>query len=235
MGREIRITIDDDEVFERMKARKRELDLSWKEVLHRGLRRHDPVEPSEHRRGVEPPEHRHGFETEPHGQPYRDPPPDPIRNPRGFADDLKRQIQGQVRESLHASLEPNDWGGSLETDVDTLESAEDAVLVFDFLGEDAHERAYQVPLRVTLEASASGLEVTVVTVREGKTVTDMNAFDPAIRRRIIERLATGDVATLRLGEGAEGYSVEPILSWSRNNGVPTVTTVRIEEVHFDAE
>ena len=38
MAREIRVTIDDDEVFERMRARKRELDLSWEEVLHRGLR-----------------------------------------------------------------------------------------------------------------------------------------------------------------------------------------------------
>ena len=38
MAREIRISIDDDEVFERMKARKRDLDLSWEEVLYRGLR-----------------------------------------------------------------------------------------------------------------------------------------------------------------------------------------------------
>ena len=38
MAREVRITIDDDEVFERMKARKGALDLSWEEVLHRGLR-----------------------------------------------------------------------------------------------------------------------------------------------------------------------------------------------------
>lgn len=38
MARAIRIPIDDDEVFERMKARKQALDLTWEEVLHRGLR-----------------------------------------------------------------------------------------------------------------------------------------------------------------------------------------------------
>ena len=37
MSREIRITIEDDEVFERMRYRKDELDLSWEEVLRRGL------------------------------------------------------------------------------------------------------------------------------------------------------------------------------------------------------
>lgn len=44
MSREIRITIADDEVFEVMKQRKEALELSWEEVLHRGLRGRTPVE-----------------------------------------------------------------------------------------------------------------------------------------------------------------------------------------------
>lgn len=43
MSREIRITIDDDEIFESMKRRKGALDLSWEEVVKRGLRE-EPVE-----------------------------------------------------------------------------------------------------------------------------------------------------------------------------------------------
>lgn len=37
MSREIRITVADDEVFERMRRQKDALDLSWEEVLRRGL------------------------------------------------------------------------------------------------------------------------------------------------------------------------------------------------------
>lgn len=37
MSREIRITVADDEVFERMRRRKDALDLSWEEALRRGL------------------------------------------------------------------------------------------------------------------------------------------------------------------------------------------------------
>ena len=224
MAREIRITIDDDEVFERMKGRKRELDLSWEEVLHRGLRRKEPAES----RG---PRDDHAT--------YRPPPPDPITAPGAFAEDLKRQIQGQVRDSLYASLEASAWGDdhhrdSLGRDVETLESAEDAILVFDFL-DDAIEPGHQVPLRVTLEATAEGLVVEVVTVRSGKGVAAMNAFEPVVRSRIVTGLATGQTATLEFDAGAEQYRVTPTLAWSRDgDGRPTVVDVSIEEVHFDA-
>ena len=43
MSRQIRISIEDDEVFERLKRRKDALDLSWEDVLRRGLR--DSPEP----------------------------------------------------------------------------------------------------------------------------------------------------------------------------------------------
>lgn len=218
MAREIRITIDDDEVFERMKARKRELDLSWEEVLHRGLRRDDP--------GRDEREEFSQYRTE---GTRREPPRGPIDDPSGFAEDLKRQIQGQVRDSLRASVEDD----LLDTEVATLESAEDAVLVFEFLGERARDRAYQIPLRVTLEASTEGLEIDVVAVRHGKTVTDMNTFDPGVRKRVIESLAAGEGATLRLAAGEEEYRVEPVLSWTRTDGTPTVGAVSIEEVRFD--
>ncbi|WP_255168654.1 hypothetical protein [Natrononativus amylolyticus] len=222
MAREIRITVDDDEVFERMKARKRELDLSWEEVLHRGLRRDEEGVGSgrDERRG------------------YERAPPDPISAPGAFAEDLKRQIQGQVRDSLHASLEST-WeepyrDDPLGRDVETLESAEDAVLVFGFL-EDGGASA-QVPLRVTLEAGAEGLTAEVVAVRQGKGVAAMNTFEPATRRRIVEGLATGEVATLEFDAGAEIYPVVPTLAWSRDDGGrPTVVDVTIDEVRFDAD
>lgn len=218
MPREIRITIDDDEVFERMKARKQVLDLSWEDVLHRGLRGTDADEPGG------PGRHQWGRTARAR--------PDPVTDPAGFAENLKRQIQGQVRESFQDSLAPGP--DPLGADVATLESAEDAVLVFDFLGEMADDRAFQVPLRVTLEAGGDGLAVDVVSIREGKTVTDMNAFDPAVRKQIIEGLAGGDFATLSLDGGAESYRVTPTLSWSRTDGVPSVSAVDIEEVRFDA-
>lgn len=225
IGREIRITVDDDEIFERMKTRKRELDLSWEEVLHRGLRR----ETSVHRRGS----HRA---------------PDPVDAPGAFADDLKRQIKGQVRASLQDSLaatsfesdpaspEPLGPGdSSLEDEVGTLESAEDAILRFDYLGDDATEAANQVPLRVRLNASADGLAVEVVAVRRGKNVGHLNAFDRGVRKRIVRGLATGETATLELEAGVEEYAVSPTLSWSREDGRPVVADVDIGEVRFDEE
>ena len=228
MAREIRISIDDDEVFERMKARKSELDLSWEEVLHRGLRhdeeqteRDDPSGYGAVGRGRDRPRGVRREVDEPR-------PRDPISDPGGFAEDLKRQIQGQVRESLHASLDPD----PLARDVESLESAEDAVLVFDFLDEHT-DPALQVPLRVTLEARVGGLEVDVVAVRTGKSTVGMNAFDPPVRRRIVEGLAAGEPATLRFEAGEESYEVAPVLSWSRDGGVPTVSDVTIEEVRFD--
>ncbi|WP_254863513.1 hypothetical protein [Halovivax gelatinilyticus] len=222
MAREIRITIDDDEVFERMKARKQRLDLSWEDVLHRGLRREPEPDSPPHA-------------EEPHHGGRRRRGSDPISSPGSFAEDLKHQIQNQVRESLSASVDASwsdhdDW---LDTDVSTLERAEDAVLSFDFLGDDAAESAYQVPLRVTLEASADGLQADVVAVRQGRTVSSMNAFDASVRRRIVEGLATGEDASLVFDGGAEVYRVRPRLSWSRSDGRPTVIDVAVDEVRFD--
>jgi len=241
------VTIDDDEVFERMKARKRELDLSWEEVLHRGLRREEP--PEEHARRHEQHAREHAGQSRGHGRRAhgherrhdprgpgagdRSSPADPLDDPGQFADDLKRQIQSQVFESLQSSLGVEE--DPLEREMSSLEAAEDAVLSFDFLGEAAGERANQVPLRVVLEASTDGLVIEVVAVRQGKTVGAMNAFDPAVRRQVIEGLATGEAATLRIAAGEESYRVLPSLSWSRTNGTPTVTDVAIEEVQFDVE
>lgn len=245
MGREIRVTIDDDEVFERMKARKRELDLSWEEVLHRGLRREESPDEGAGRRERAARERegrgrrrqrrarddgrRHGSHSAGAADPSS--PADPLNDPGQFADDLKRQIRGQVLESLQSSLGAEE--DPLESEMSSLEAAEDAVLAFDFLGEAASEEANQVPLRVVLEASTDGLAIDVVAVRQGKSVAGMNAFDPAVRRQVIEGLATGETATLRIEAGEESYQVAPSLSWSRTNGTPTVTEVAIEEVQFD--
>lgn len=234
------MTIDDDEVFERMKARKRELDLSWEEVLHRGLRREEP--PEEHARRHEQHTREHAGQSRGHGRRHdprgpgagdRSSPADPLDDPGQFADDLKRQIQSQVFESLQSSLGVEE--DPLEREMSSLEAAEDAVLAFDFLDRPADEAANQVPLRVVLEASTDGLVIEVVAVRQGKTVGAMNAFDPAVRRQVIEGLATGEAATLRIAAGEESYRVLPSLSWSRTNGTPTVTDVTVEEVQFDVE
>jgi len=243
MGREIRVTIDDDEVFERMKARKRELDLSWEEVLHRGLRREEPelgdgaYGHDQHARSHERHAREHDRRRKQHGRGQGlgpgEQPADPLQDPGQFADDLKRQIQGQVLASLQSSIGPED--DPLETEMSSLEAAEDAVLAFDFLAEAAAERSNQVPLRVELEASTGGLSIDVVAVRQGKGVSGMNAFDPAVRQRVIEGLATGETATLRIAAGEESYRVAPSLSWSRTNGTPTVSDVAIEEVQFDVE
>lgn len=222
MSREIRITVDDDEVFERMRRRKRQLDLSWEDVLHRGL-----WGDSERR------------DVRDHGQ----------QQPYGVAGDdigdrLERRIRNRVEESLMTAFGAEEApqqtakGASQEThgfeeEMESLESAEDAVLVFPFLDDDA---AYRVPLRISLEMQAGGVDIEVVTVRQGKSVDEMNSFDRAARKRIAEELATGASVALELEAGVEEYRVAPILGWSRNErGAPTVTDVEIDEVIFDTE
>ncbi len=231
MAREIRISIDDDEVFERMKARKHELDLSWEEVLYRGLR-----EESGEGHGPGP-------------GPFQGtkPGPDPHYDERRstedpwdrWADDLEASIRRKVGESLRTSFgaagidvpEPPDAG--LDREVEALSEAEDATLVFDFLGDDEQ---FQVPLRVNLATGADGLDIEVVAVREGKGVAGTNAFEPGARHTIAERLSTDGLATLRLEAGVEEYDVVPVLSWGRDDrGRPTVTDVEIRDVVFDAE
>jgi len=227
MAREVRITIDDDEVFERMKARKRELDLSWEEVLHRGLRETpEPPEPPEppdspefgarDRRGAGRAESGRGQGGESIGD---------IADQ--FRSQLREQVQESVRESMASSL-----GTDIDREVDELAAAEDAVLRFPFLDDD--RSAYRVPLRVDLQTSRAGLAVDVVAVRQGKSVRDYNRFDRAARQTINERLARGDTARLAFADGAESYDVAPVLSWTRSDdGSPTVGDVEIDEVLFD--
>lgn len=246
MSREVRITIDDDEVFERMKRRKRELDLSWEDVLHRGLRRTPEGPPNQS--GSEP--RGKGTAADPNvdsdtgrrssgiwggatsrAEPHEDP-------WDRFADSVEAQVQSKVYNALRdtfgaAGIEvpsPSAEAG-LDREMADLSNAEDAVLGFEFL---ADEPAYQVPLRVNLATSADGLEVEVVAVREGKSVRDMNHFDPAARRAVTTQLAAGRPAVLRFDDGAEDYPVEPVLRWGRDeSGRPAVTEVRIEAVRLD--
>jgi len=272
MAREVRITIDDDEVFERMKARKGALDLSWEEVLHRGLREvpgEHPGEPgppgseargtaqhspgsggdipgpeSDHfeqhwrhhtqharhgRRGAESGEGERGGPGGPGGPASPGGPEDSVGE---LVEGIKAQVHDQVRESLRASMESVEAAGSdLDRQMTELEAAEDAVLRFDeAVGDD---RRYRVPLRVRLETSRAGMDVTVVAVRTGKSVTDTNRFDSESRRAVNVHLASGGTATLSFG-GGEDYDVAPALAWSHgDDGVPTVTDVEIEEVVLD--
>lgn len=251
MAREVRITIDDDEVFERMKARKRQLDLSWEEVLKRGLRdptggtgQDGPAEPGGESGGADfvgwsPETGWQGMSSEWGAQRHGDADLDDV------VDEFKESIRGQVRDSLRASMaamedphpasQPGGGAerGGLDREMTELERAEDAVLRFDGVTDEAPR--YEVPLRVRLETSRDGMDVEVVAVREGKSVSEMNRFDRETRRAVNEHLARGGTATLAF-EGAERYEVGPVCSWSRDDaGHPTVTAVDIEEVLFDDE
>jgi hypothetical protein len=251
MAREIRISVDDDEVFERMKRRKADLDLTWEEVLQRGLRPETPEEP----RGPED----HGArdatgDADPLGEfdPFGDDPQHGRSHDRGsrsgahrgrspsdggplahLADRLREQVQSEVRESLRDSM--GAMGGDLDREMRDLQDAEDAVLSFDVLEDDAR---YHVPLRVRMETSRDGLDVDVVAVREGKSARGTNRFDREARRAVNEHLATGGTATLAFGTDGdrETYRVAPVCSWRRSDdGTPRVADVEIHEVVFDGE
>jgi len=241
MSREIRITIDDDEIFERMKHRKQQLDLSWEEVLHRGLRRDSEVERERSRADRD----RSRWDE----RPPRDPGPPGSRGPRGpsdepfstdeFVEEMKRGVRNQVVNSLQSSLGGLGEGEfDLEHEMGALQSAEDAVLVFEFLDTNGsyEGESYWVPLRVTQQTSREGLDVEVVAVRSGKSVSHMNRFDRSARRQVNANLAAGEPATLRFTDGGNGeqYRVYPVLSWSKDeSGRPTVTAVEIDEVILD--
>ena len=223
MGGEIRVSIDDDEVFERMKRRKAALDLSWEEVVKRGLRegpgdrvnidlgRFGGIQVNDDSFGDE-------FGGEPSGPTASGGP-----LPEDFGERLGRHIRQQVQQSVGASL-------GFDEGFDDLSDAEDAVLLFDTVGDDP---VAQVPLRVNLTTNRDGLAVDVVAVRQGKSVAELNRFPREARRQIAESLARGETATLRLEADVEEYDVRPTLSWGRTpDGSPTVTDVEIVEVEF---
>ena len=223
MAREIRISVDDDEVFERMKRRKQALDLSWEEVLKRGLR---PGGDSVNidlggLGGISVGE---GDESSGAGGPGGPTGPmDP-----DFGARLGEHIRRQVQRSLGESFGVEGFG----EEFDDVADAEDAVLAFGFL--DGDDPGTEVPLRVTLTTTADGLGVEVVAVRQGKGIGHMNSFPRDARRRIAEGLARGETATLRLDGGSEEYAVRPTLSWRTGaNGRPTVTAVTVDEVVFE--
>lgn len=241
MSREIRITIDDDEIFERMKRRKQQLDLSWEEVLHRGLRR----EPEGERDRSRTARDRSRWDERPPrdpGPPGAGPSHGPADEPFStdeFVEEMKRGVRNQVVNSLQSSLSGLGEGEfDLEQEMGALQSAEDAVLVFDFLDATGSQEgeSFWVPLRVTQQTSREGLDIEVVAVRSGKGVGHMNHFDRSARRQVNANLAAGETATLRFTDGGNGeeYRVYPVLSWSKDeSGRPTVTSVEIDEVILD--
>jgi len=226
MAREIRITVDDDEVFERMKRRKRALDLSWEEVLYRGL--------------DERPDEDIGDKL---GRQIEARVANTIRSSLGIDPDFDPQGGSRGSPEYFESSgfdptpdpepepEPEEPAG-LEDEMDRLANAEDAVLTFDSLDGES----YAVPLRVNLATSADGLDVDVVTVRAGKSVAELNRFDGNARATVTRQLATGGTARLELGDGAEVYDVRAALTWGRrDDGTPTVTDAEITDVVFDGD
>ncbi len=245
MAREIRITIDDDEVFERMKRQKDELDLSWREVLQRGLwssrsleralkGSHGRFDDSEfgrdrlRRARGHHGRNRFGHHGGDRRRDFRGSPFDP-----DFGERLRTHIERSIDESMR-DVEPFTPGSDpFEFEIEELADAEDAVVRFDFLGDDEERR---IPLRVNLRTSDAGLDVDVVTVRRGKSAGHMNRFTTGDRRQITTRLSSGETATLELDEGVEEYDIVPMVSWGRDeSGRPTVVDVEISTVRFDEQ
>ena len=239
MAREIRVTIDDDEVFERMRARKRELDLSWEEVIHRGLRERERgdigerVERKIRQRVADSLEQSLGLDARSGDDGGRTRAPGGGPTPGGRSEPDVGDVDPMSSHDPAARSPPEppeSPAGGLSAEVASLSNAEDAELRFPFLPAKPGNR---VPLRVRLETTADGLEVTVVAVRTGKSVASMNAFDRGARKEIAAALADGEAATLSLADGAETYRVVPALSWQATDDGPTVTEAAIREVRFD--
>jgi hypothetical protein len=229
MSREIRVTINDDEVFERMKRRKQQLDLSWEEVLRRGLRHYPEHGDTDHRWS----QHRERDHGRGPGVGYG--------RSGDLGEDIAHHVQARVADTLRDSMQGVFEGfpgaerppgpGEFESELGSLEGGEDATLEFPFLDDGAGN---QVPLRVDLQTSADGLDVDVVTIRRGKNTAGMNQFTPETRKTVTEHFARGEAAVLRLAAGDETYRVSSVLSWSRDSeGQPTVTNVAIDDVVFE--
>lgn len=268
MAREIRITVDDDEVFERMRRRKDDLDLSWEEALRRGLSdpegsdrggtgagvgasagaRPGPRDPEfgdyireqvqaglerEHERAGE---HRRATGT---GRTTEDPTGSTSPRSRGRRDGSEyggsrtpsplepgfgQWISDHVQETVSSALAGA--SRSLDAEIERLEDAEDATLVFEHLETDR-----RVPLRVTVRSSAAGFDVTVVAIRTGKGTEELNRFTETDRKEIAAHLADGGTVALEIGTEGVRYDVRPSLGWGRDaDGSPTVTDVEIEAV-----
>lgn len=239
MSREIRITVADDEVFERMRRRKDRLDLSWEEALRRGLSE-DGTEPAPAEATLDPfdddfgEQLRERIRSRARGNTTRQEDESGARHRddrRGFDPFDPDDIGAFVRDQIQTAVTGGHAGrSSLDSELDELADAEDAVLQFPFL--EAADAA--VPLRVTLRTTGDGLDVDVVTVRQGADATAMNRFPGDARQRVAAALAKGETATLSLQGGAESYSVVPSLSWDRSDdGTPTVGEVTVERVVLD--
>jgi hypothetical protein len=232
VSRQIRITIDDDEVFERLRRRKDALDISWEEALRRGLR--DSPEPPQGPPGETFDPSRNpsaGRDRGPHGP--RAPrnmaasPDSEHGGPSPFEADFGERLAQEIASSVQQAV-PGAGEEPLDDEIARLEEAEDAVLV---LGDGEAE---QVPLRVALQTGPGGLAVDVVAVRSGKDTEGMNRFADGARAAVAERFATGETVALELDGGQETYLVRPELTWGRGeDGTPRVTDVEISEVVFE--
>ncbi|MFB6111226.1 MAG: hypothetical protein ABEJ35_01690 [Halobacteriaceae archaeon] len=255
MSREIRITVDDDEVFERMRRQKEALDLSWEEALRRGLQ--DEGHPEGSHEGLDPfaddfrdqlrdrihratdttsssgPTGSRDGDTASARAPER---PDPSRSnfdpfdPDSIAAFARKQARAALDATAAGLSSPPNSESSLDSELDRLADAEDATLTFPFIEADGA----RVPLRVSLRTTGSGLEIDVVAVRQGKGTDEVNRFPGDTRQRVAAAMSEDATATVSLQDGAERYDVVPRLSWGRtDDGTPTVTDVEIERVALD--
>jgi hypothetical protein len=235
MSREIRISVRDDEVFEWMRRRKEELDLSWEEALRRGLGEEGGSSADDTLNPFAP-----DFDEQIRQR---------VRSAMGVAEGSARAARSAEESTDVPGPETGDIGGSHGdsgpasgepsaptppeppaspgSTLDRLEDAEDAVLVLP--GTD--DEGARVPLRVNLRTDADGLAVDVVAVRQGTGTTDLNRFAGGIRATVTRALAQGDSAALELDDGAESYPVRPSLTWGRDDeGRPTVVDAEVTDV-----
>lgn len=157
---DVRVSFDDPEVFDRLSKRKEKLDLSWREVIFRGLQK------------------------------------------EGAPD--------------------------IDEEINILESAEDAVLVFDFF--DSFNK--RIPLRVRLQTGPNGYEVDWVVIRQGKGTEGMNQFSSEERDEIATKSETGHTANLMFEADGESYPVKAVLSWGRDKHGNCIVT-SIDELEFE--
>lgn len=250
MSREIRISVADEEVFEWMRRRKTELDLSWEEALRRGLGEEgagapateeelDPFAPDFRERLQQRIRSATGAAS---GEPTttqggRASVTERMRERAGTAAEAPPDVEGIVADltealgAAEASVPPKPPESPAASQLERLEDAEDAVLVLP--GTD--EAGARVPLRVNLRTEADGLTVEVVAVRLGSGTEALNRFVDGTRADVTRALAADELAALELGDGVESYPVKPSLTWGRDDdGAPTVVEAEIVDVVLDA-
>lgn len=204
-----RVAVDfEEEAFRRLKQRKEQLDLSWRDVILRGLEEKPSTRDLRAGRLLAKQWFGEGMDNQPSGEGITATVQDTDPNAR-------------VAQELERAVDSFESGGDLETEIENLESGDDAILSLP--GTDT-----EIPLRVRLKTTNEGLEAGLVAVRD---IPGRNQFKESDRATTSESLAEGEPAILEIGQIDEvRYEVTPSIEWSRDDsGMLTATDVDIKE------